>query len=94
MRKEYDINNGVRGKFAGQKFKIVINGKDYSDTLLARITVDPNVCNGEPCIRGTRTPIAIIIDSLNAGLRPRQIIADYPQLKIKDIRAALLFTSR
>jgi uncharacterized protein (DUF433 family) len=93
MRKEYDLSGGVRGKYAGQKFKIVLNGNDDSDTLLDRITVDPNVCKGEPCIRGTRTPVTIIIDSLNAGTPPQEIIADYPQLEIDDIRAAVVFAA-
>ena len=42
--------------------------------LLARITVDPEICAGKPCIRGTRIYIAIILDTLAEGLKPEEIL--------------------
>ncbi len=60
-----------------------------NDKLLERISVDPAVCAGKPCIKGTRIYIAIILDSLAEGLTPEQIIDHYPQLTIDDIRAAV-----
>lgn len=59
------------------------------EELLKRIAVDPNVCAGKPCIRGTRIYIAIILDALAEGLTPEEIIDNYPQLILEDIHAAL-----
>ena len=63
------------------------------EELLKRITVDPNVCTGKPCIRGTRIYIAIILDALAEGLTPEEIIDDYPHLTLDDIRAALAYAA-
>jgi uncharacterized protein (DUF433 family) len=63
------------------------------DDLLSRITVDPKVCGGKPCIRGTRIYIAIILDGLAEGLTPEQIIDHYPHLKLDDIHAALAYAA-
>lgn len=63
------------------------------DELLGRISVDPKVCGGKPCIRGTRIYIAIILDGLAEGLTPEQIIDHYPHLTIEDIRAALAYAA-
>ena len=61
--------------------------------LLNRISVDPNVCTGKPCIRGTRIYISIILDGLAEGLTPEQIIDHYPGLTLDDIRAALAYAA-
>ena len=61
--------------------------------LLKRITVDPHVAGGLPCIRGTRVFISIILDSLAEGLTPEQVIDHYPHLTIDDIHAALAYAS-
>jgi uncharacterized protein (DUF433 family) len=63
------------------------------EELLARVTVDPRVCTGKPCIRGTRIHIAIILDALAEGLTPEEIIDHYPSLKIEDIRAAVAYAA-
>ncbi len=54
-----------------------------------RITVDPNICRGKACIRGTRILVSVILDSLAAGLTPAEIVGTYPSLKTADIQAAL-----
>jgi uncharacterized protein (DUF433 family) len=59
--------------------------------LLERIVVDPNVCGGQPCIRGTRIYIAIVLDSLAEGLTSDDIVDHYPQLSKADIQAALAY---
>ena len=64
----------------------------YED-LLSRITVDPGVCAGKPCIRGTRIYISIILDGLAEGLTPAQIIDHYPHLTLDDIHAALAYAA-
>jgi len=61
------------------------------EALLNRVSVDPNVCGGKPCIRGTRIYIAVILDGLAEGLTPEQIIDHYPQLTFDDIHAALAY---
>lgn len=63
------------------------------EELLKRVTVDPNVCAGKPCIRGTRIYIAIVLDALAEGLTPEEIIDHYPQLALEDIRAALAYAA-
>lgn len=54
-----------------------------------RITVDPNVCFGKPCIRGMRIPVHLIVDLVAAGKTPTEIIEDYPELELEDIKQAL-----
>lgn len=63
------------------------------EDLLQRVTVDPRVCAGKPCIRGTRIYIAIILDALAEGLTPEEIIDHYPHLTVEDIRAALAYAA-
>ena len=63
------------------------------EDLLARVTVDPKVCTGKPCIRGTRIYIAIILDALAEGLTPEGIIDHYPSLSVDDIRAAVAYAA-
>lgn len=63
------------------------------EELLTRVTVDPKVCAGKPCIRGTRIYIAIILDALAEGLTPDEIIDHYPSLTVDDIRAAVAYAA-
>ena len=53
------------------------------------ISIDPNVCHGKPCFRGTRIPIYLVLELLEAGQTPRHIIKSYPQLRKEHISAAL-----
>lgn len=50
------------------------------DTLLSRITVDPEICFGKPCIRGHRIWVSLILDFLAGGMMVEEILADYPDL--------------
>jgi uncharacterized protein (DUF433 family) len=63
------------------------------EELLKRISVDPNVCFGRPCIKGTRIWVSLIVDNLAAGVNEFEILAAYPQLKAEDIRAALTYAA-
>jgi uncharacterized protein (DUF433 family) len=63
------------------------------EELLARVSVDPNICGGKPCIRGTRIYIAIILDALAEGLTTAEVIDHYPSLEPDDIRAALAYAA-
>jgi uncharacterized protein (DUF433 family) len=60
---------------------------------LDRIGVDHRIMGGLPCIRGTRIPVATILGLLAEGVTPDEIVAEYPQLVIGDIRAALCYAA-
>jgi uncharacterized protein (DUF433 family) len=57
------------------------------------ISVDPAVCHGKPCIKGTRIPVFIILDSLAAGMTYDEIRAEYPPVTDEDIRACIYYAS-
>ncbi|MBM4333359.1 MAG: DUF433 domain-containing protein [Deltaproteobacteria bacterium] len=64
------------------------------ERLIERIQVDPKVCHGQPCIKGTRIMVYLILELLEAGLTPDQIIQDYyPQLAKQDIEACLHYAA-
>ena len=58
-------------------------------TLLNRITIDPVICHGKPCIRGMRWPVEVILDLLGSGMTIDDIINDHPELEREDITASL-----
>lgn len=62
--------------------------------LTERITVDPNICHGKPCIRGLRYPVEMILELLSSGMQTEEILADYEDLKREDILAALSFAAQ
>ncbi len=53
------------------------------------ITVDPAVCHGAPCFRGTRVMVAVVLDNLASGRTAEQILEDYPSLRPDAIPAAI-----
>lgn len=59
--------------------------------LIDRITIDPEICHGKPCIRGMRWPVEIIIDMLGSGMTIEQILDDHKELEKEDILASLNF---
>jgi len=59
-----------------------------SDELLQRISIDPNICFGKPCIRGTRIWVDVIVENLAAGASEQEILNAYPALTADDINAA------
>lgn len=61
------------------------------NALLERISIDPNVCFGKPCIRGTRIWVSLILDFMAAGETQERILEEYPQLTRDDILAALAY---
>ncbi|HEX5726627.1 MAG TPA: DUF433 domain-containing protein [Longimicrobiaceae bacterium] len=63
-------------------------------TLHDRITIDPAICHGKPTVRGLRYPVETILELLSAGMRPEDILADYPDLEHDDILAVLAFAAR
>ena len=64
------------------------------DTLLSRITVDPAICHGKPCIRGLRYPVETLLELLSSGMTFDEILADYEDLNREDLLAVLEFAAR
>jgi len=64
------------------------------DALLSRITIDPAVCHGKPCVRGLRYPVEMLLDLLGSGMTIEQILADYEDLERDDVLAVLTFAAR
>lgn len=64
------------------------------DTLADRITINPNICHGKPCIRGMRYPVELLLELLSAGMTIEQILADYDDLEREDILAALAYAAQ
>ncbi|MCX6375805.1 MAG: DUF433 domain-containing protein [Armatimonadetes bacterium] len=58
-----------------------------------RVSVDPEIHHGDPCIKGTRIPVAVIVGSLADGMTAEAILDEYPQLAPDDIRAALAYAA-
>lgn len=59
-----------------------------------RITIDPQICHGKPCIRGLRYPLTMILELLASGMSHPEILADYPDLEEDDIRACLQYAAK
>lgn len=59
-----------------------------------RIEIDPEICHGKPCIRGTRIMVSVILEWLEAGKTFDEIIDAYPSLKKEDISAAIRFARK
>ena len=58
-----------------------------------RITVDPNVCHGKACVKGTRVMVSVVLDNLAAGVSVEQILEDYPSLTRDDVQAAMQYAA-
>ncbi len=61
--------------------------------LLSRISIDPNICFGKPCIRGHRIWVSLILDFLASGMSVEEIIEEYPGLEKADILACIAYGS-
>ena len=59
--------------------------------LLHRISVDPLICAGKPCVRGTRIWVSLLLDFLASGSSMEEILEQYPQLKREDLLAAIAY---
>jgi uncharacterized protein (DUF433 family) len=65
------------------------NPNNYHD----RIVRDPNICGGEPVLKGTRVTLRTVLASLAAGDTVEEILADFPSLKAADVQAAIAFAA-
>lgn len=64
------------------------------DTLLSRITIDPAICHGKPCVRGLRCPVETLCELLSSGMTFNEILKDYEDLEREDLLAVLTSTRR
>lgn len=62
--------------------------------LLQRITTDPSLCHGKPCIRDLRYPVETLLELLASGMTNEQLLADYEDLSQEDILACLAYAAR
>lgn len=60
----------------------------------SRITIDPLLCHGQPCIRGLRYPVSSILELLASGMSRQEILDDYEDLESGDIEACLEYAAR
>ena len=63
-----------------------MNWRDY-------ITVDPAICHGKACIKGTRIMVSVVLDNLAAGLTPDEVLRSYPSLSREAIQAAIAYAA-
>ena len=61
------------------------------EELLSRITIDPKVCFGKPCIRGHRIWVSLILDLLASGMSSEEILNEYPGIEEVDVRACIAY---
>jgi uncharacterized protein (DUF433 family) len=61
------------------------------DELLSRISVDPNICFGKPCIRGHRIWVSLVLDFLASGMTTQELLQDYPGLEEANILACIAY---
>jgi uncharacterized protein (DUF433 family) len=61
------------------------------EELLDRISINPNICFGKPCIRGHRIWVSLILDLLASGLAIPEILQEYPGLEEEDVRACIAY---
>jgi uncharacterized protein (DUF433 family) len=63
----------------------------YHNNMNEHITIDPNVCHGKPCIRGTRIMVSNILNLLAHGATVEEVLLGYPKLTREDVHAALAY---
>ena len=59
-----------------------------------KISIDPEICHGKACIKGTRVLISVILDNLAEGMTEKEIIEEYPSLKPGDVQVALQYAAK
>jgi len=56
-----------------------------------RISIDPEICHGKPCIKGTRIPVSLILEMIEYGLSFKEILEEYSHISVEDIKACSIF---
>ncbi len=85
MAKPKSRRNGSTGKPARARASRAASSK----ALTGRVTSDPGVCSGKPCIRGTRIPVHIVLDLLAADESVENVLTAYPNITRDDVRACI-----
>ena len=62
-----------------------------SEELVELISIDPEVCHGQPCVKGTRVLVTVVLDALAAGLSPADIVEHYPTITEEEVLAAAAY---
>jgi uncharacterized protein (DUF433 family) len=63
----------------------------HNEELLTRISIDPDICFGKPCIKGHRIWVSLILDMLASGMALKEILDNYPGIEEKDILACIAY---
>jgi uncharacterized protein (DUF433 family) len=74
-------------------FQQIRTGREAVQDWHDRIAMDPDICHGKACIRGTRIMVSVILDNLAEGLSPEKIMEEYPPLTLDDIRAGIAYAA-
>jgi uncharacterized protein (DUF433 family) len=69
------------------------DARQERESSLPRITLDPALCHGKPCVRGLRYPVESLLEPLSSGMTIEQILSDYPDLERDDLLAVLAFAA-
>jgi uncharacterized protein (DUF433 family) len=64
------------------------------DKLLSRITIDPAVCHGKPCVRGLRYPVETLLELLSSGMTFEDVLEDYEDLERENLLAVFAFAAK
>jgi uncharacterized protein (DUF433 family) len=70
-----------------------LNFESADRELLKRVTFDPNICHGKPCIRGMRWPVEVLLGLLSSGMTYQEILDDHEGIELEDIHAAINYNS-
>ena len=65
-----------------------------NENLISRITVDPDICHGKPCLRGLRYPVEAILEYLAGGDTAETLLGEFPDLEREDVPACMEFSRR
>jgi uncharacterized protein (DUF433 family) len=76
-----------------EKGRAIIPARYKNMDWQERITVDPAICHGKACIKGTRIIVSVILDNLAANISPDEILESYPSLSQEDIQAAVSYAA-
>ncbi len=61
---------------------------------MQRITINPDICHGKPCVRGLRYPVEFLLELMSSGMTSDEILEDYDDLESEDLLAVMLYAAR
>jgi uncharacterized protein (DUF433 family) len=65
-----------------------------TEELLQRVTINPEICHGKPCVRGLRYPVSMLLELLSSGMTMDEVLSDYKDLEREDLLAAMAYGAR